>query len=194
MTDIHSCSYYCDRPACIKAQRDELRDKMAQPEQEPLHPVHIGVDVTQEGTTVTAFYRKPDAVMEMFYSQFHPMAQPEQEPVACIEYIPCCTDQTCPKCRAATPPQRKPLTDEEMLCFDALGSVEYVVFIRSSKPSTAFATRKKTWDTMVDMHKDRFGDDWETTMDCTLVGQHLTETQAEILAALMEKSSANPSR
>lgn len=27
MSDIHSCSYYCERPACIKAQRDELRDK-----------------------------------------------------------------------------------------------------------------------------------------------------------------------
>ena len=26
---IHSCSYFCDRPACIKAQRDELRDKKA---------------------------------------------------------------------------------------------------------------------------------------------------------------------
>lgn len=26
MTD-HSCSYYCDRPECIKAQRDELRDR-----------------------------------------------------------------------------------------------------------------------------------------------------------------------
>ena len=26
--DIHSCSYYCDRPACIKAQRDELREKL----------------------------------------------------------------------------------------------------------------------------------------------------------------------
>lgn len=25
MTDIHSCSYYCDRPECIKAQRDQLR-------------------------------------------------------------------------------------------------------------------------------------------------------------------------
>lgn len=25
MTDIHFCSYYCDRPECIKAQRDELR-------------------------------------------------------------------------------------------------------------------------------------------------------------------------
>ena len=22
--DVHSCSYYCDRPECIKAQRDEL--------------------------------------------------------------------------------------------------------------------------------------------------------------------------
>ena len=33
------------------------------------------------------------------------LAQPEQEPVACVEYIPCCTDQTCPKCKAATPPQ-----------------------------------------------------------------------------------------
>ena len=26
-TDIHSCGYYCDRPLCIKAQRDELRNK-----------------------------------------------------------------------------------------------------------------------------------------------------------------------
>jgi hypothetical protein len=28
---IHSCSYYCDRPECIKAQRDALRDRLAQP-------------------------------------------------------------------------------------------------------------------------------------------------------------------
>jgi hypothetical protein len=28
MTDIHSCGYYCDKPLCIKAQRDELRDKL----------------------------------------------------------------------------------------------------------------------------------------------------------------------
>jgi hypothetical protein len=26
--DIHSCGYYCDKPACIKAQRDQLRDKL----------------------------------------------------------------------------------------------------------------------------------------------------------------------
>jgi hypothetical protein len=24
--DVHSCSLYCDRPACIKAQRDQMRD------------------------------------------------------------------------------------------------------------------------------------------------------------------------
>jgi hypothetical protein len=24
--DIHSCGYHCDNPACIKAQRDNLRD------------------------------------------------------------------------------------------------------------------------------------------------------------------------
>ena len=28
MTDIHSCSYYCDRPECIKRQRDELREQL----------------------------------------------------------------------------------------------------------------------------------------------------------------------
>jgi hypothetical protein len=27
MTDIHSCSYYCERPECVRAQRDELRDR-----------------------------------------------------------------------------------------------------------------------------------------------------------------------
>ena len=26
MTDIHSCSLYCDRPECVKRQRDEMRD------------------------------------------------------------------------------------------------------------------------------------------------------------------------
>ena len=26
--DIHSCSYYCDRPECVKAQRDELHERL----------------------------------------------------------------------------------------------------------------------------------------------------------------------
>jgi len=29
---IHTCSYYCDRPECVKAQRDELRQKFEQAE------------------------------------------------------------------------------------------------------------------------------------------------------------------
>lgn len=26
--DIHTCSYYCERPECVRRQRDELRDRM----------------------------------------------------------------------------------------------------------------------------------------------------------------------
>ena len=41
--------------------------------QEPdLPPVGIGVDVTAQGATVVGFYRRPNAVSEMFYSEFHP--------------------------------------------------------------------------------------------------------------------------
>ena len=25
---VHSCNYYCDRPACIERQRDELRERL----------------------------------------------------------------------------------------------------------------------------------------------------------------------
>lgn len=24
---VHTCNFYCDRPACIKAQRDDFRDR-----------------------------------------------------------------------------------------------------------------------------------------------------------------------
>jgi hypothetical protein len=47
-------------------------------QEEPLPPIEIGVDVTFDGASVVAFYRRPDAVMEMFYSQFHPLAKQEQ--------------------------------------------------------------------------------------------------------------------
>ena len=103
-----------------------IKEALAQPEEEKLHPVHIGVDVTREGTAVTAFYRKPDAVMEMFYSQFHPLAQPEQEPVAwwipkAEQFCLPSSDGTRPFAKAweplyTTPPQRTwvGLTDEEI--------------------------------------------------------------------------------
>ena len=28
MIELHSCSYFCERPACIKVQRDEMRDSL----------------------------------------------------------------------------------------------------------------------------------------------------------------------
>lgn len=28
--DIHTCSYSCERPACIKAQRDELAQRLSE--------------------------------------------------------------------------------------------------------------------------------------------------------------------
>ena len=64
-----------------KVAINTFKEILVQPEEEKLHPVHIGVDVTTEGTAVTAFYRKPDAVMEMFYAKFHPLKQPEQPQV-----------------------------------------------------------------------------------------------------------------
>jgi hypothetical protein len=103
-----------------------IKEALAQPEEEKLHPVHIGVDVTKEGTAVTAFYRKPDAVMEMFYSQFHPLAQPEQEPVAKLDdleqeiyentrqFVSRDVMEWMLKRYYTTPPQRKPLTDVQV--------------------------------------------------------------------------------
>lgn len=36
-TTDHSCSYHCDRPECIKAQRDEMRERLKQIDaQEPV--------------------------------------------------------------------------------------------------------------------------------------------------------------
>jgi hypothetical protein len=59
-----------------------LEESLANQE-EPLPPVEIVVDVISDGASVVAFYRRPNAVMEMFYSQFHPLAKQEQgEPVA----------------------------------------------------------------------------------------------------------------
>lgn len=41
-SQLHTCSYYCDRPECIKAQRDELRDKMlAAPKGEAVASIYI---------------------------------------------------------------------------------------------------------------------------------------------------------
>lgn len=78
---LEALEKYCDQAAI-----DNMRQSIEQAEkQEPdLPPVFIGVDVTLKGTQVNAFYRRPNDVAEMFYSEFHPLAKPEQEPVAWV--------------------------------------------------------------------------------------------------------------
>ena len=120
-----------------------IKEALAQPEEEKLHPVHIGVDVTREGTAVTAFYRKPDAVMEMFYSQFHPLAQPEQEPVAwwipkAEQFCLPSSDGTRPFAKAweplyTAPPQRTwvGLTDDDEIPWDGVDAKSFAKAIEA---------------------------------------------------------------
>jgi hypothetical protein len=86
MTDIHSCSYYCDRPECIKAQRDELRDKLAQPEQTEVQRL-IALVRAQQITIDKLEAQQEQEPSEKFcdsncvWTDHHPdckLAQPEQ--------------------------------------------------------------------------------------------------------------------
>lgn len=40
--------------------------------------IAVGVDVTKEGTHVVAMRMRPNGANEVIYSQFHPMAQPQE--------------------------------------------------------------------------------------------------------------------
>jgi hypothetical protein len=72
----HSGNYKLSKIECVhhNAAVETLRQAIEQAEkQEPDTPlVSIGVDVTAQGATVVGFYRRPNAVCEMFYSEFHP--------------------------------------------------------------------------------------------------------------------------
>ena len=98
MTDIHSCSYHCDKPECIKAQRDELRERLAQPEEEPVayyHP-HKGF-----------YWAKPTRI---------------SAPTAVdVKPLPLYT----------APPQRKPLTDNELADLWYKQSLDWLEFARA---------------------------------------------------------------
>ena len=97
-----------------------LRQAIEQAEQiEPdLPPVEIGVDVTEHGTTVMAFYRRPNAVMEMFYSQFHPQPKQPKNPSIRIQnhyhtdHPMQHWDRTCPACVADSEPLANPIANQ----------------------------------------------------------------------------------
>ena len=73
MTDVHSCSYYCDRPECIKAQRDELRDRLVSMTDREL--MQQALDALEANLGNWAAKTKAIAALR------ERLAQPEQEPI-----------------------------------------------------------------------------------------------------------------
>ena len=75
-TDIHSCSYFCTRPGCVLAQRDEMRAELARlREQEPVaycngdallsfkcgNELPLKLSETRDGFYKTPLYAAPPA-------------------------------------------------------------------------------------------------------------------------------------
>ena len=68
MKDLHTCSYYCDRPECIKAQRDELRAKyakLADVHALALSQNHNAASMSASGAVLDFQDRLADAIEEM---------------------------------------------------------------------------------------------------------------------------------
>ncbi len=81
---IHTCSYYCTRPACIKAQRDELRDKMeAQQKAEPVAWLMHAPDgtkwVTRDYAEMVKAYEDGDCLCSALFTHPPPVAAPDAE-------------------------------------------------------------------------------------------------------------------
>lgn len=49
---IHTCSYYCERPECVRRQRDELRDRMESVLASAPPSVHVAPDFDYAGCTL----------------------------------------------------------------------------------------------------------------------------------------------
>lgn len=79
MDDIHSCSYFCNRPECIKAQRDELRDRL------PLDLEHEPADLAE----AKEMLRRAKALTFTSLDGLHramKAAKQQAEPVAWLVY------------------------------------------------------------------------------------------------------------
>jgi len=67
---------------------------------------------------------------------------------------------------------------------------EHVVYIKDGAPATAFAMRTSIWNTMVQMHKDRYGEAWEESLKpYKVVAQGLSGEHAEALAKIMKENT-----
>lgn len=68
MNDIHSCGYHCDRPACIKAQRNDLAEKymkLAEMHALALNQNQMAANMAASGAVVNFQSRLADAIEAM---------------------------------------------------------------------------------------------------------------------------------
>ena len=64
---------------------------------------------------------------------------------------------------------------------------EHVVFIKDEDLTTAYAMRKRVWDTMVQLHKSHNGEEGEEILKrYKVVAQGLSEEHAEALVKIMK--------
>lgn len=110
---IHSCSYYCDRPECIKEQRDslvkKLEDTLAQPE--PVMFNGLTEAETNASASVMGLTRpKPEPVLYKWAALFE---DPNNDWQAGYEHARRWVLEVGLQ-SIATPLQRKPLTEEEI--------------------------------------------------------------------------------
>jgi len=104
MTDIHSCSYYCDRPECIKAQRDELRERLeSMTDREIMQRALEALEWVNTSVWLEDCYHAFDEEVAALRDR---LAQPEQEPES-----ECNPQDICAGCRCkyAAQPEQEPL-------------------------------------------------------------------------------------
>jgi len=61
------------------------------------------------------------------------LAQPEREILGNVDYIPCCTDQTCPKCKPPQPKQDIPTMDDAIAAGDSVLMNEQAALLRECR-------------------------------------------------------------
>jgi len=61
------------------------------------------------------------------------LAQPKREILGNVDYIPCCTDQTCPKCKPPQPKQDIPTMDDAIAAGDSVLMNEQAALLRECR-------------------------------------------------------------
>ena len=78
-TEVHSCSYFCDRPGCIKAQRDELRATKALPAGVEREVGEASRMPGTDGFTMACFKAADVPVGTKLYATPQPSAEPPND-------------------------------------------------------------------------------------------------------------------